>query len=116
MGEPCPDAPALWAEKDWDGGWTTLGGGCVFTDRGTKDFCRGGIVAAYLVLPNLQVGAELAHQSADTQGTQAATRLGMGARFDLNGTYHLLGYVRRGVENADATDQVSWYASVLFTF
>jgi len=40
----------------------------------------------------------------------------MGARLDLNDTYHVLGYVRRGVENADATDQISWYASVLFTF
>jgi hypothetical protein len=107
----------LWAEKDRESGWSTFGGGgCVFTDRGTKDFCLGGIVVTYLVLPNLQVGPEQAHQSADTHGTPATTSLGMGARYDVNNTYHLLGYVRRGVENADATDQISWYASVLFTF
>ena len=107
----------LWAEKDWKSGWTAFGGGgCVFTDRGRRDFCLGGIVVSYLVLPNLQVGPELAHQSADTHGTPATTSLGMGARLDLNDTYHVLGYVRRGVENADATDQISWYASVLFTF
>jgi hypothetical protein len=43
-------------------------------------------------------------------------RLGIGWRYDLNDNYHLLGYVRRGIENTDETDQVSWYASVLFTF
>ncbi len=107
----------LWAEKDWNSGWTTFGGGgCVFTDRGRRDFCLGGIVVTYLVLPNLQVGPELAHQSADTHGAPATTSLGMGARYDVTETYHLLGYVRRGVENAGATDQISWYASVLFTF
>ncbi|MBV8534662.1 MAG: hypothetical protein JO128_03655, partial [Alphaproteobacteria bacterium] len=49
-------------------------------------------------------------------GTPATTSLGMGARYDVTDTYHLLGYVRRGIENAGATDQISWYASVLFTF
>jgi hypothetical protein len=28
----------------------------------------------------------------------------------------LLGYVSRGIENANETNQVSWYASLLFTF
>jgi hypothetical protein len=40
----------------------------------------------------------------------------MGARYDINDTFHLLGYIRRGIENVDTTDQYSWYASVLFTF
>jgi len=46
----------------------------------------------------------------------ATTSAGFGWRFDLNDNYHLLGYVRRAIENADATDRYSWYASVLFTF
>jgi len=29
---------------------------------------------------------------------------------------HLLAYVNRGIQNADATNQFFWYASVLFTF
>jgi hypothetical protein len=28
----------------------------------------------------------------------------------------LLGYIRRGIENTNETDQYSWYASILFTF
>jgi hypothetical protein len=39
-----------------------------------------------------------------------------GWRYDLNDNYHLLGYVSGGIENTNETNQVSWYASVLFTF
>ena len=70
----------------------------------------------YQVLPKLQLGAELFHQTADGSGTPASTSLGVGARYDLNETYHLLGYVRRGIENTTETDRYSWYAAVLFTF
>jgi hypothetical protein len=42
--------------------------------------------------------------------------LGVGARYDLSDNYHLLAYVNRGVQNADATDQLSWYTALLFTF
>jgi hypothetical protein len=59
---------------------------------------------------------ELFHQTADSIGTPATTSLGIGARYDINDNYHLLGYVRRGIQNTDETDQYSWYASVLFTF
>jgi len=63
-----------------------------------------------------QLGAELFHQTADASGTPATTSLGIGWRYDLSDNYHLLGYVRRAIENTDETDQYSWYASVLFTF
>ena len=46
----------------------------------------------------------------------ATSSVGVGWRFDLDDHTHLLGYVRRGIENTAATDQYSWYASVLFTF
>jgi hypothetical protein len=49
-------------------------------------------------------------------GAPASSTLGFGARYDLNDTYRLLGYVRRGIQNTNETDQYSWYASVLFTF
>ena len=70
----------------------------------------------YQLLPKLQLGAELFHQTADGNGTPASSTVGLGARYDLNDAYHLLGYVRRGIQNANETDQYSWYASVLFTF
>jgi hypothetical protein len=61
-------------------------------------------------------GLLLFHQTTDSSGTPVSTSLGVGWRYDLNDNYHLLGYVRRGIENTNQTDQVSWYASVLFTF
>jgi hypothetical protein len=107
----------IWVQKDWGNGWSAFGGGgCVISSGNAQNFCESGAVVTYQLLPKLQVGAELFHQTADTSGTPATTSLGLGVRYDLNDTYHLLGYVRRGIQNANETDQYSWYASVLFTF
>jgi hypothetical protein len=107
----------VWVEKDWRGGWSAFGGGgCTVSERRAVDSCQVGGVLAYQLLPKLQIGAELFHQTADTSGTPATSSVGIGWRYDLNDNYHLLGYVRRGLENIGETDQYSWYASVLFTF
>jgi hypothetical protein len=107
----------IWIQKDWNGGWSAFGGGgCTVSAFRAVDFCQAGGVLTYQLLPKLQIGAELFHQTADSSGTPASTSIGVGWRYDLNDNYHLLGYVRRGIENTDETDQVSWYASVLFTF
>ena len=66
--------------------------------------------------PNCRSAPNSFTKRGDTGGTPATSSLGIGWRFDINETYHLLGYVRRGIENAAATDRYSWYASVLFTF
>ncbi len=107
----------VWVQKDWNGGWSAFGGGgCVVSGRSAQNFCLAGGVATYQLLPKLQLGVELFHQTADGSGTLATTSIGIGARYDISDTYHLLGYIRRGIENANETDQFSWYASVLFTF
>ena len=107
----------IWVQKDWSGGWSAFGGGgCVFSERAAQNYCLSGGVVTYQLLPKLQLGMELFHQTADGAGTPAATSLGIGAKYDINDDYHLLGYVRRGIQNTDETDQYSWYASVLFTF
>jgi Putative MetA-pathway of phenol degradation len=107
----------VWVQKDFGKGWSAFGGGgCTFDEIRAANFCQAGAVVTYQVLPKLQIGGELFHQTADSQGTPASTSLGVGWRYDLTDTYHLLGYVRRGIENTDETDQYSWYASVLFTF
>jgi hypothetical protein len=107
----------IWIQKDWNGGWSAFGGGgCTVSEFRAVDFCQVGGVLNYQLLPKLQIGAELFHQTADSVGTPASTSIGVGWRYDLNDNYHLLGYVRRGIENTNETDQVSWYASVLFTF
>jgi hypothetical protein len=107
----------VWVQKNWSGGWSAFGGGgCTVSERRAVDFCQMGGVLTYQLLPKLQVGAELFHQTADSSGTPASSSVGIGWRYDLNDNYHLLGYVRRGIENTAETDQYSWYASVLFTF
>jgi hypothetical protein len=107
----------VWVQKDWNGGWSTFGGGgCTVSELRGANTCQFGGVVTYQLLPKLQIGTELFHQTADSTGTPATTSVGIGWRYDLNDTYHLLGYVRRGIENANETDRLSWYTSVLFTF
>ncbi len=58
----------VWIEKDW-GKWSTFGGGGCELNRGgdSRNFCQLGWVLARQVLPDLQIGAEIAHQTANTK-------------------------------------------------
>jgi hypothetical protein len=104
-------------QKDWKGGWSAFGGGgCVLNEIRTADFCQAGAVLTYQLMPKLQIGGEFFHRTADSQGTPASSSIGVGWRYDLSTNFHLLGYIRREVENTEQTDRYSWYASVLFTF
>jgi len=75
-----------------------------------------GAVVTRQITPTLQVGLEVFHQTPDTQGGLATTSLGVGLRYDLNDNFHLLGYLGRGIQNVEQTDQFNWYTSILFTF
>jgi hypothetical protein len=107
----------VWLEKDW-GKWSAFGGGGCEINRGgdSQDFCQAGLAVTNQIRSDLQLGAEIFHQTADTIGGKDTTSLGTGVRYDLNDHFHLLGYVGRGIQNADATDRLNWYTSVLFTF
>jgi hypothetical protein len=107
----------IWMQKDWDK-WSAFGGGGCEINRGglSQDFCLAGLVITNQITSNLQVGLEIFHQTPDTQGGSATTSLGAGFRYDLNDHYHLLGYIGRGIENAQANDRFNWYTAVLFTF
>jgi len=107
----------IWMEKDW-GPWSAFGGGGCEINRGgdSRDFCLTGLVVTRQIASNLQMGVEIFHQTPDTRGGEATTSLGVGVRYDLSENYHLLGYVGRGIQNADATDRFNWYTSFLFTF
>jgi hypothetical protein len=107
----------LWMEKDW-GQWSAFGGGGCEINRGgdSENFCLMGAVVTRQIIPSLQMGLEIFHQTPDTQGGLATTSLGVGLRYDLNDNFHLLGYLGRGVQNVEQTDQLNWYTSILFTF
>jgi hypothetical protein len=106
----------LWLEKDWKD-WSVFGGGgCVISADSTENHCLAGGVLSHQVLKTLRLGVEVSYQSAAANGTPASTAVGLGATYDLTDNYHLLAYVNRGVQNADQTNQFSFYAAVLFTF
>jgi hypothetical protein len=107
----------LWLEKDW-GQWSAFGGGGCELNRGggSQNFCLAGLVITRQVMPKLQLGMEIFHQTPDMVGGDPTTSLGLGVRYDLNDNIHLLGYVGRGVQDVAQTNQFNWYTSVLFTF
>jgi hypothetical protein len=107
----------LWLEKDW-GQWSAFGGGGCELNRGggSENFCLIGVAVTRQFTSKLQLGLEVFHQTPDTQDGLTTTSLGVGARYDLNDNFHLLGYLGRGVQNTGQTDQLNWYTSILFTF
>jgi hypothetical protein len=107
----------IWLEHDW-GQWSTFGGGgCEINRAGTsRDFCMAGWALTRQVLPDLQLGAEIVHQTADSRDGRASTAIGGGLRYDFSAHYHFLAYAGPGLENAAETGRASWYTSILFTF
>ncbi|WP_439924925.1 transporter [Nitrobacter sp. JJSN] len=107
----------IWVQKDW-GKWSAFGGGgCQISAAGrSHDFCIYGGTLTRQVLPELQLGVEVFHQTADRADNLATTSLGIGAKYDLNQNIHLLGYAAKGIQNARTTNQYSWYTAILFTF
>lgn len=107
----------VWVQRDLSPKWSVFGGGgCVISPLKSHDICLTGAVLTYQLLPRLQLGVEGYYQTADGIGTPASSSLGLGWRYDLSDTYHLLGYVRRGLQNMEQTDRLSWYSAILFTF
>lgn len=107
----------VWVGRDWDQ-WSTFGGGGCAINRGgdARDYCLAGWALTRQVLPNLQLGGEVFRETPDTKGGAASTVFGLGATYDVNETFHLLGYANTGLQNTDETGEASWYAAVLFTF
>jgi len=108
----------LWFQHDLQKDWSTFGGGGCVIDRGddAKDFCMAGWALTHQLLPNLQLGAELVHQTADSKGASASTQVGAGVKYDLNDTLHVLAYAGPSLQNIAANDRYTWYASLLLTF
>jgi hypothetical protein len=107
----------VFVEKDW-GAWSTFGGGgCTLNNGdGAKDFCQAGWVVTRAVLPDLHLGVEIYHQTADTRGGKASSGIGFGATWDLSENYHLMASAGPGIQNAADTNRDTWYAAMLFTF
>jgi hypothetical protein len=107
----------LWFEKDWSD-WSTFGGGGCQLQHGNdaRTFCSASWALARQFLPELQLGAEIVHQTAAVKGSHASTQAGIGLRYDLAEHYHLLGYYSAGLQGRAANARHSWYGAILFTF
>ena len=107
----------LWLQRD-AGRWSTFGGGGCVINRGgdSRDYCLAGWALTRQVIPNLQLGAEIVHQTPDSRDGRASTGVGAGMLYDVNKNYHLLAYAGPGLQNAAVTGRYSWYASILLTF
>lgn len=106
----------IWLQRDLGNKWTTFGGGgCQLYADSKHDSCMAGWVLSRKVTSNLQLGMELFHRT-PAASAPASTSLGLGAVYDLSKTFHLLGYIRTGLENHEQTDRVGWYGAILFTF
>jgi hypothetical protein len=108
----------VWLQHDWDDDrWSTFGGGgCVVNHGGgAQDFCLAGWAITRQVVPNLQLGVEVVHQSADVRGGHSSTQVGFGAKYDLNATLHLLAYAGPSLQNISQGERYAWYASLLIT-
>lgn len=107
----------VWLGRNW-GDWSTFGGGGCVINRsgGSQDFCFMGWALTRRILPNLQIGAEIVHQGADSKGARPSTGAGAGLIYDVSENVHLLAYAGPGLQNAAETARYSWYSSVLFTF
>lgn len=107
----------LWIGRSWNH-WSTFGGGgCTINHGGdSQNFCQLGWALTREVVPGLQLGAEIYHETADTKHGKASTGIGFGVTYDLNDNFHLMGSVGPGIQNAAATDRVTWYTAFLLTF
>jgi hypothetical protein len=107
----------VFVQKDWDA-WSVFGGGGCVINRGgdSQDYCKIGVVAARRIAPGLQLGVEFYHQTPDHKSAKQSSGIGLGAIYDLSEHYHLMASAGPGVQNADATNQASWYVALLFTY
>jgi hypothetical protein len=81
-----------------------------------KDFCIAGWALTRQVLSDVQLGVGLVHQTAASKDGRASIGVGSGVRYDLSENYHVLAYMGPGFQNGAQTSELSWYASILFTF
>ena len=107
----------VWLQKAF-GKWTTYGGGGYWVNpgAGNQNYWYAGWLVQRQVTDKLAVGAEVFHQTADSIGGRQSSGFNGGAIYDINEHYHLLISAGRGLTNARASNDVSYYAAIQHTF
>lgn len=113
-GEPGAKAPKyllpIWMQKSF-GEWTTFGGGGYNINPGSdcRDFWSFGAAMVRQIVPNFALGAEVFGQTRGEEEGKLSVSVGLGALYDFNETWHLVGSVSTGVVNRTSTNEVSYY-------
>jgi hypothetical protein len=107
----------LWLQKSF-GDWTTYGGGGYEVNPGqdNKDYWFFGWELQRKLTENLLLGAEIFHQTIAEAGGQESTGFNIGTIYDLNENHHLLFSGGRGIQNANTTNELTYYLGFLLTF
>jgi hypothetical protein len=106
----------MWFQKSF-GDWTIDGGGGYWINQGgaDKNFWFSGVLLQRKVTYKLTVGGEIFHQTADSIDSHDSTGFNFGAIYDFNEHDHFVFSAGRGLQNAETTNDFSWYAGFLLT-
>ena len=107
----------VWVQKDF-GKWTTYGGGGYWINpgAGNQNYWFAGWLLQQQVTDKLAIGGELFHQTAAKIDGKESSGFNIGGVYDFNDHYHLLFSAGRGLQNAAATNDVSYYLAIQHTF
>jgi hypothetical protein len=107
----------IWAQKSF-GDWTTYGGGGYWINQGSaddKNYWFFGALLQRKITDKLSVAGEIFHQTANKVDGNDTTGFNFGAIYDFNEHDHFVFSVGRGLQNADTTNDFSWYIGILLT-
>lgn len=107
----------LWIGRSGES-WGSFGGaGCTLHRHGdARTFCEVGWAVTHQLAPAVQVGAEIYHRTAETQGGDASTGVGLGITVDLTEHLHLMASAGPGLMHPATTDHAIWYAALQLTY
>ncbi|HEY8948248.1 MAG TPA: hypothetical protein VIM56_05135 [Rhizomicrobium sp.] len=106
----------LWTQKSF-GAWTTFGGGGYWINPGIGDrnYWFMGWALQRQIAPNLSIGTEIFHQTRDTARGESSTGVNIGAIYDIDDRWHLVGSIGTGLQNVRQTDESTYYVAVEWT-
>jgi hypothetical protein len=100
----------VWAQKAV-GDWLVFGGGGYWINPGrdNRDFWFFGVAALRRVTDKLQLGIEVFHEGAEVRGETGGAGVNVGAVYELSEGLEMVGAIGRGVGQARAGNEFSYY-------
>lgn len=106
----------IWIEKDW-GPWMVYGGGgrWFMHDPGQRDWWYAGVLVQRQLGPDLYLGGEVFHKTAQAVGGRAATGFNLGGGYTLSGPWQVLFSFGRNLTNTD-DNRFAYYLALYRSF